>query len=145
MKTWPSELNLGLPNCRISCSGRPFRFELWGARGDLAFYCLRLAASLGSKKSKEQHKRHRVYIGSGHHCGVIPYSSVWCGGLPLGLMMNNTREEQPREGCSCGGDASWEGLDPDPFLLWWLALFIERGPWPSSQILSGKGANNWPF
>ena len=37
---------------------------------------LLLTASLGSKQSKEQHKRHRVYTGSGNHCGVIPYSSV---------------------------------------------------------------------
>ena len=41
-------------------------------------------------------------------------------------MMNNTKEELPHEGrSSYGGDASWEGLNPDPFLLWWLALFIE--------------------
>ena len=33
---------------------------------------------------------------------------MWCGGLPQGLMMNNTKGEQPREGCSCGGDASWD-------------------------------------
>ena len=52
---------------------------------------LLLAELLGSKLRKEQDKRHRVYTGSGHHCGVVPYSSVWCGGLPLGLMMNNTR------------------------------------------------------
>src|SRR3954469_8987977 len=26
---------------------------------------------------KEQHKRHMVYTSSGHHCGVIPYSSLW--------------------------------------------------------------------
>ena len=95
----------------------------------LAYPCL--TASLGSKLHEEQLKGHEIYTGSGHHCGVIPYSSLWCGGLPQGLMMNNTREELPREGrSSCGGDASWEGLNPDPFLLWWLALFIERGLGP---------------
>ena len=26
--------------------------------------------------NSEQHKGHEVYTGSGHHCGVIPYSSV---------------------------------------------------------------------
>ena len=56
------------------------------------------SALLGSKLWKEQHKRHRVYTGSGHRCGVIPYSSVWCGGLPQGLMVNSTKGEQPREG-----------------------------------------------
>ena len=39
---------------------------------------LHLAASLGSKLRKEQHKGHKIYTGSGHHCGVIPYSSLWC-------------------------------------------------------------------
>ena len=53
-----------------------------------------------------------------------------CGGgaLPLGLMMNSTSKEPPREErCSC----SWrncvgeDDLDQLPLLLWWLALFIE--------------------
>ena len=65
---------------------------------------LRLAASQGSKLHEEQHKGHEVYTSLGHHCGVIPYSSLWCGGLPQGLMMNNTKEELPREGrSSCVG------------------------------------------
>ena len=51
---------------------------------------LLLAESLGSKLREEQHKGHKIYTGSGQHCGVIPYSSVWCGGLPKGLMMNST-------------------------------------------------------
>lgn len=64
----------------------------------------RLVASQGSKLHQEQHKGHVVYTSSGHHCGVIPYSSLWRGGLPQGLMMNNTREELPREGRgSCVG------------------------------------------
>ena len=63
--------------CRISGSGRPLRFEHWGARGDFASYLPAPPASLGSELRKEQHKRHRVYTGSGHRCGVIPYSSVW--------------------------------------------------------------------
>ena len=56
-----------------------------------AYPCL--VASQGSKLHKEQHKGHKVYTGSGHHCGVIPYSSLWCGGLPQGLMMNSTKGE----------------------------------------------------
>ena len=55
------------------------------------------------KLHKEQHKGHEIYTGSGHHCGVIPYSSLWCGGLPLGLMRNSTVEEQPREGLLLAG------------------------------------------
>src|SRR3954463_2771035 len=58
--------------CRITGSGRPLRFELWGARGDSALY---LSVSQGSKLPKEQHEEHRVYTSYGHRCGVIPYSS----------------------------------------------------------------------
>ena len=76
--------------CRISGSGRPLRFEHWGARGD---YALNLSVSQGTSLLQETCKRHKIYTGSDHRCGVIPYSSVWCGGLPLGLMMNSTEQE----------------------------------------------------
>ena len=39
--------------------------------------------------------------------------------------MNSTREEQPREGCSCGGVVPLEGSIPAAPILWWLALYIE--------------------
>src|SRR3954464_10368779 len=81
--------------CQISGSGRPLRFELWGARGDYALY---LSASQRSKLLKEQHKRHRVYTGSGHRCGVIPYSSVvwWIASWADGN--EHYKVEQPHEG-----------------------------------------------
>ena len=91
---------------------------------------LHLTASLGTKQSKGQHKRHRVYTGSGHHCGVIPYSSLWRGGLPLGLMMNNTRKNNLARVCSYGGVVPLEGLMLDASILWWLVLFIGKGPGP---------------
>src|SRR3954471_10479692 len=81
--------------CRISSSGRPLRFELWGARGDYALY---LSASQRSKLSKEQHKRHMVYTGSGHQCGVIPYSSVVWWIASWADDDEQYKEEQPREG-----------------------------------------------
>ena len=59
--------------CRISGSGKTLRFEHWGARGDYAFY---LPVSQRSKLLKELHKGRKIYTGSGHRCGVIPYSSV---------------------------------------------------------------------
>ena len=93
----------------------------------------------------EQHKRHKVYTGSGHHCGVIPYSSVWCGGLPLGLMMNNTRKNSLTRVCSwlvLPGSDSWI---LDASTLGVASPIYRQRPWASSQILSGKGANNWPF
>ena len=36
------------------------------------------------KLHEEQHEGHKVYTGSGHHCGVTPYSSVWCVGCLRG-------------------------------------------------------------
>ena len=97
--------------CRISGSGRPLRFKHWGARGDFASYLPAPLASLRSKLREERHKRRMFYTGSGHRCGVIPYSSVWCGGLPLGLMMmNNTRKNSLARDCSCGGVIPLEGL-----------------------------------
>ena len=62
-----------------------------------------------SKLHDEQHKGQKVYTSSGHRCGVIPYSSLWCGGLPQGLMMNSTKEEQPRERCTWAGAVNYLG------------------------------------
>ena len=88
-------------------------------------------ASQGSKLlHEEQHKGHEVYTSSGHHCGVIPYSSLWSGGLPLGLMMNNTRKNSLARVCSCG--LSLFGR-PDRSIsvpCGWLVLFIGEGPEP---------------
>ena len=137
--------------CRISGSGRPSRFELWGARGDHT-PCLPMSRRLArSKLHEEQHKGHEIYTGSGHHCGVIPYSIVWCGGLPLGLMMNNTRKN-----CLARGGALMvvlakvllSGRSPDQLDASTLGVaspIYRRRPSASFQILSGKGANNWPF
>lgn len=76
--------------CRMLCSRRPLRFELWGACEDLPPTNPCPIASRESKLNDEQHGGHKIYTGSGHRCGVKPYSSVWCGGLPQGLMMNST-------------------------------------------------------
>ena len=86
---------------RISGSGRPLRFEHWGRAEISPPTYLHPSALLRSKLRKEHHKKHRIYTGLGHHCGVIPYSSVWCGGLPLGLMMmSNTRKNSLARVCS---------------------------------------------
>ena len=74
-------------------SCKPLRFELWGACEDLPPTNTRPNASRESKLNGEQHEGHKIYIGLGHHCGVIAYSSVWCGGLPQGQMMNSTKDE----------------------------------------------------
>ena len=57
---------------------KPLRFVHWGAHEDLSLIDHALThfavSKLGSENS--QHKRHKIYTGSGHRCGVIPYSSV---------------------------------------------------------------------
>ena len=90
-------------------SGRPLRFELWGAREDLPPMTPRPIASRESKLNDEQRKGHNVYTSSGHRCGVVPYSILWCGGLPQGLMVNSIEEEQPRERCSWAGAVFYLG------------------------------------
>ena len=48
-----ASINLPLPNHALSLTG---------------------ISKLSSANS--QHKRHKIYTGSGHHCGIIPYSGV---------------------------------------------------------------------
>ena len=57
---------------------KPLRFEHWGAREDLSLpdHALCLTTISKASSTNPQHKRHEVYTGSGHRCGVIPYSSV---------------------------------------------------------------------
>ena len=70
-------------------------------RGDHAFY---LPVSQGSKLLKELHKRHKVYAGSGHRCGVISLLQCVVGGLPPGAGDHEQyKEEQPREGLFLAG------------------------------------------
>ena len=58
---------------------KPLRFEHWGAREDLLLpnHALNLATISKASSTNSQHERHKIYTSSGHHCGVIPYSSVW--------------------------------------------------------------------
>ena len=71
---------------------KPSWFEHWGAREDIPLpnHALNLTGISKLSSTNSQHRIHKIYTGSGHHCGVIPYSSVVCG-LPLGLRMNSTR------------------------------------------------------
>ena len=59
-------------------SAKPSRFEHWGACEDIPLPNHALSLTVISKPSSTnpQHKRHEVYTGLGHRCGVIPYSSV---------------------------------------------------------------------
>ena len=62
------------------------RFEHWGAHKDfpLPNHALNLVAISKPSSTNPQHKRHEIYNGSGHRCGVIPYSSVvwWIASRP---------------------------------------------------------------
>ena len=86
--------------CQISGFGRPLRFEHWGARGDLSPTDPRPISSrdLSWKQRTTQGTRDLYWFGPPLGCNTL----LQCGGggLPLGLMMNSTREEQPRERCS---------------------------------------------
>ena len=57
---------------------KPLRFEHWGAREDLSLtdHALTRFAISKASSTNSQHKGHKIYTGSGHRCGVIPYSSV---------------------------------------------------------------------
>jgi len=66
------------------------------------------------------------------------------------------KEKQPREGqflagaMNCYGEFSrsiycFLGEDPDASTLGVASAIYRQRPWASSQLLSGKGANNWPF
>ena len=65
-------------NFGITDFGKPLRFEHWGAHEDLSLpnHALSLTATSKLSSTNSQHKRRKIYTGSGHRCGVIPYSSV---------------------------------------------------------------------
>ena len=68
----------GTPNVVFRVPEKPLRFEHWGAHKDfpLPNISLSLAATPKLISMNSQDKRHKIYTGSGHHCGVIPYSCV---------------------------------------------------------------------
>ena len=57
---------------------KPLRFEHWGACEDLSLtdHVLKHFAVSKGSSTNSQHKGHKISTGSGHRCGVIPYSSV---------------------------------------------------------------------
>ena len=57
---------------------KPSRFEHWGAHEYLPLpnHALNLATISKASSANSQHRGHKIYTGSGHRRGVIPYSSV---------------------------------------------------------------------
>src|SRR4051812_4680840 len=107
-------------------SSKPLRFKHWGAHEVFSSYraTLWLAKISRTNSTNSQHRKTR---------GLYWFEPpLWCntllqcggGGLPLGLMMNSTREEQPPEVevFLCSADL-WMRTRSVP-LLWWLALLI---------------------
>ena len=71
--------------------------------------------------------RHKIYTGSGHHCGVIPYSSViwWIASSAMDEQLQG-KNHLLRRCVLVFGELVCLGmiwiLSP---LWWWLVLFIE--------------------
>ena len=90
-----------------------------------------------------QHKRNKIYTGSGHHCGVIPYSSV------VWWIASRAEDEQYKGKNSL----LWRGVlvlgklvvvpISLPRLLWWLILFIEA--LVLSPNIEREGSQQWPI
>ena len=128
------------------------------------------SASLRSKLWKEQHKTQGLYwFGPPLWCNTLLQCVVW-GIASWADDDEQYKEEQPREGLFLAGGEELLGGVQSPFSLslldslsdFGLSLFqgwpildpptlgvaspiYRQRPWASSQILSGKGANNWPF
>ena len=90
----------------------------------------------------------RVYTGLGHHCGVIPYSSVvwWIASWAEDEQLQG-KNNLLRRGALVLGEFVWMrssvGSDPSPYYGGgWSYLYR---PWSSYQISSGKGSNNGQF
>ena len=100
----------GAPNVGFRVPAKPLRFEHWGAREDLPPIDPHpnLAKISRTNSTKSEHKGHKIYTGSGHRCGVIPYSSVvWW--IASWADDEQYKEEQPREGLFLAGAMNcWE-------------------------------------
>ena len=69
----------GAPNVGFRVPAKPLRSEHWGAHEDSPpppNHAFTLTEISKPSSTNSQHKRHKIYTGSGHRCGVIPYSSV---------------------------------------------------------------------
>src|SRR3989337_637361 len=120
----------GAPNVGFRVPAKPLRFEHRGAHKDLSQpnHALTRAAISKPSSMNLQHKRHKIYTGSGHRCGVIPYSIVvW--------WIASWAEDEQYKGKNSLLRRGVLVLDElvsarvvrmiHPLLWWWLALFIE--------------------
>ena len=120
---------------------KPLRFELWGAHEDLSplARALTMISKLGTSNS--QNKGYMVYTGSGHRCGVVPYSTV------VWWIASWADDEQYKGRTTSRGEVflGWCGVRMNfiLLLLWWLALFIEDLVlFPN---IEREGIQQWPF
>ena len=92
--------------------------------------------------SNPQNKGHKIYTGSGHRCGVIPYSSVvwWIASWAEDEQYKG-KNSLLRRGVLVLGELVWlrESLIVP---LWWLVLFIEA--LVLSPNIEREGSQQWP-
>ena len=142
----------GAPNVGSRVPAKPSRFEHWGAHEDLPLpnHALSLAGISKLSSTNSQHKRHKIYTGSGDRCGVIPYSSVvWWIASRAEDEQYKGKNSLPRRGVLELGElggmvlVEWIRSKMSCLLWWWLVLFIEA--LVLFQNLGGKGSHNGQF
>ena len=88
----------GAPNVEFRVPAKPLWFEQWRARSSPPTDPRPSFAKIsGTNSTNSQHKEHKIYTGSGHRCGVIPYSSVVVVHCLSGGGEQLQGEEQPPE------------------------------------------------
>ena len=97
----------------------------------------------------EQHEGHKIYTGSGHRCGVIPYSSVvwWIASWVEDEHVQGMNSPL-RTGVLELDELVWlrmEWIRPKIYclLMWWLVLFIEALVLFAN--IEREGRQQWPF
>ena len=109
--------------------------------------------SHGLASTDPKNTRHKIYTGSGHRCGVIPYSSVvwWIASWDEDEQLQG-KNNLLRRGVLVLGELV-VGRIALPLSLWWLVLFIEalvlspnieREGSQQGQFLKGTTSKSYP-
>ena len=118
--------------CWILGSGKPLRFEHWGAHEELSLSSSLAQRSQGLAPRTQRTRDTSVYTGLGHRVGVIPYSSVvWWIAYWAEDEQLQRKNSLLRGGVLVLGELVWLRMIwmicsfSAPLLRWWLVLFIE--------------------
>ena len=131
--------------CRILGSGRPLRFEHSGACGGLSptDLCPISSRDFSWKQRTTQGTQGLYWFGPPLWCNTLLQCVVW-------WIASGADDEQYKGRTTSRGMflwwccPFWRGRFEMPYTMVASPIYRQR-PWASSQILSGKGANNWPF